>query len=109
MTSIKATCPRDGEVELTSGDVALRVCQQREALSRYEFICPVCSDEVSKPADEHIQALLISAGVAVEALDIPLEALEEHTGAPISYDDLLDFHFALERHSLLAERARLGL
>lgn len=105
MTTIKASCPTCGEVELTSGDVALRICAQRQALSRYEFICPRCFDEVRKPADEHIQSLLLSGGVRPESLDIPAEALEEHTGPAFTLDDLIDWHFYLEQHEQLVEHA----
>jgi hypothetical protein len=105
VTTIKAACPLCGEVELTAADIALRLCAQRESLSRYEFICPCCFDEVHKPAPDHIAELLIRGGVTPEQLEIPAEALEEHVGPPISYDDLLDFHMEIEHATNLAERA----
>src|SRR4051812_39463583 len=107
MTTIKAACPMCGEVELTSRDIALRICKPRQSLSRYEFICPGCSNEVTKPADEHIQSLLISGGVAPELLDIPAEAFEDHHGPAINYDDLLDFHLELEETDDLASLAQV--
>ena len=49
VTTIKASCPTCGEVELTSDDVSLMVCSQ-PTLSYYAFTCPGCLDEVRKPA-----------------------------------------------------------
>ncbi len=56
-----------------------------------------------KPADEEIVALLISGGVdARGSRHIPAEALEDHAGGAISYDELLDFALWLDRLDLLA-------
>ena len=77
-----------GEVELTSRDISLMVCNHA-ALSYYRFDCPTCRDEVQKPADDHIISLLMSGGVRAHVWEIPAEALETHSGLPLSYDDLL--------------------
>ena len=47
-------------------------------------------------------ALLISGGVAAETWQIPAEALEDHDGPALSYDDLLDLALWLEGHDHLA-------
>ncbi len=94
MTTIKASCPSCGEVELTSADVRLMVCSH-PPLSYYAFDCPGCVDEVRKPADEHVVTLLMSGGVPATVWELPAEALEPHTGPALSYDDLLDFCTAL--------------
>jgi len=90
MTTIKATCPVCGEVELTPAQVRLMVCSVSER-SYYAFDCTGCVDEVRKAADEHVVSLLIAGGVAAIQWRIPAEALEARSGAPISYDDVLDF------------------
>ena len=90
MTTIKASCPTCGEVELTPGDVTLMVCSHA-ALSYYSFTCPGCTHEVRKPADDHVVALLVSGGVPASVWEVPAEALEVKSGPPIGYDDLLDF------------------
>lgn len=99
MTTIKASCPCCGEVELTSADVRLMVCTE-PSLSYYAFDCPTCNDEVRKPADEHIVALLISGGVPPTVFEVPAEALEAKAGPALGYDDLLDFvlHLGLSDH-----------
>jgi hypothetical protein len=104
MTTIKATCPTCGEVELTADDLKLMVCNQ-SALSYYSFRCPRCVDEVRKPADDHIISLLVSGGVRATHWSIPAEALELHDGPAISYDELLDFALAIERTEYLAALA----
>jgi rRNA maturation protein Nop10 len=104
VTTIKASCPSCGEVELTSDDIRLRVCSHGQ-LSYYTFICPSCVENIRKPADDHIVSLLMSGGVEAEVWDVPAEALEPKAGAEITYDDLLDFLLQLSRDDLLAARA----
>ena len=41
MTTIKASCPTCGDVELTVGDVTVRVCAADNSGS-YAFQCPMC-------------------------------------------------------------------
>ncbi len=54
MTTIKASCPTCGEVELTPADVSLMVCSHAP-LSYYAFDLPdAAPDEVRKPADDHV-------------------------------------------------------
>ena len=104
MTTIKASCPGCGEVELTSADVTLMVCNQA-TLSYYSFGCPACQDEIRKPADDHVISLLMSGGVRAVVWELPAEALEVHTGAALTYDDLLDFALHLGVTDLLAQPA----
>lgn len=105
MTTIKASCPVCGDVELTPEQVRLVVCTV-ESLSYYAFACTTCHDEVRKPADGEVVALLVSGGVVAQRWRIPSEALEEHDGAPITYDDVLDFVLSL--HSLDCLAAAVG-
>jgi hypothetical protein len=95
MTTIKASCPICGDVELTPQQVRLIICSEIER-SYYAFICTSCHDEVRKPADEEIMALLVTGGVAAETWEIPAEALEGHAGPRIGYDDVLDFVLGLD-------------
>jgi hypothetical protein len=104
VTTIKASCPGCGEVELTSADISLRVCNHAP-LSYYSFQCPNCHDEVRKPADDHIVSLLMSGGVRAQVWEVPAEALEPKAGPSLTYDDLLDFVLQLGRDDNLSARA----
>lgn len=90
MTTIKASCPCCGDVELTPTQVRLVVCTVAD-WSYYAFTCGTCTDEVRKPAGADVVSLLQTGGVAVERWTVPAEALEEHEGRPVTYDDVLDF------------------
>lgn len=103
MTTIKASCPTCGEVELTPEDVSLMVCTHAP-LSYYAFDCHTCGGEVRKPADDHVVSLLVSGGVPATVWDVPGEFLEPKTGAALSYDDLLDFALQLGETDLLASK-----
>lgn len=96
MTTIKATCPGCGEVELTPDDIELRVCTHAPA-SYYVFGCPTCSTAIQKPADDRVIQLLISGGVRAIVWELPDEILEPHAGSKLTHDDLLDFHLLLEQ------------
>ena len=95
MTTIKATCPACGEIDLTADDILLRIGAQ-SAGNTYGFSCPNCGDFVQKPADERVVRLLLSGGVMPTLINVPAEALEVHDGPPISHDDLIAFHDLLE-------------
>ena len=101
MTTIKASCPMCADVTLTPIQIKL-VVSNRAELTNYSFSCPQCQERVTKSADDDVVALLISGGVSVERWDLPAEALEEHTGAPLTYDELLDFALLLSHDDLLA-------
>ncbi|MCA1823528.1 MAG: hypothetical protein ABR520_02585 [Mycobacteriales bacterium] len=100
MTTIKASCPECGEVELTSDDVTLMVCNHAPR-SYYRFDCPACEGEVRKPADDHVVSLLMSGGVQAVVWELPAEVLESHDGPALTYDDLLDFALQLGESDLL--------
>ncbi len=99
MTTIKATCPTCGEVDLTAEDIELRISATEDG-SEYGFECPMCVSLVWKPADARIIQLLISGGVKASVLD---EELARSDAPSFTYDDLLDFHFALESDSILEQ------
>ena len=107
MTTIKASCPSCGDVELTPPQVRLVVCSVR-AWSYYAFTCASCLDEVRKPAGRDVVALLVSGGVLAEPWTVPAEALEEHTGPTLCYDDVLDFALWLDHADLVAAAAAGG-
>lgn len=107
MTTIKASCPSCGDVELTPQQVRLVVCSVK-AWSYYAFTCTDCLDEVRKPAGRDVVALLISGGVIAEPWAVPAEVLEEHHGPVLNYDDVLDFALWLDSADLVAAAAAAG-
>lgn len=99
MATIKATCPVCGDVDLTPRQVRVRIVEAvDESLAHrtYSFDCPACRELVEKSADGEVVRLLSSAGVRVSRVPVPDEAREVHSGAPLGYDDLLDFALLLE-------------
>ena len=100
VATIRASCPTCGDVELTTRDVSVQVCSTNNQGS-YAFRCPHCRVAVSKPAEARIVDLLVSSGVRLTVWHMPAELEEERDGAPISYDDLLEFHFLLQQEGWL--------
>jgi hypothetical protein len=100
MATIRASCPDCGDVELTTADVTVRVCDDDNS-GTYAFRCPACRMMVVKPAETRTVDLLVASGVAFSTWRLPAELSEAHHGEPINHDDLLDFH------RLLADDRRL--
>ncbi len=80
--------------------MTVRVCAADNQGS-YAFRCPRCSLAVSKPADPKIVDLLVSSGVRLSVWHLPAELYEAHEGSAISYDDLLEFHYAIQQEGWL--------
>jgi hypothetical protein len=96
MATIRASCSDCGDVELTTSDVHVRVCTL-DNQGTYLFRCPSCSMTVVKPAEARTIDLLVASGVSYEAWSPPRELLEPRgTGAPITHDELIDFHHLLD-------------
>jgi hypothetical protein len=96
VTIVVASCPTCGQVQLPPEVVHLVLCTPR-ARSSYWFPCPGCREAIRKPADEHIISLLKGADVPVTLLAVPLEALEPHSGPPLTANDVLDALLELEQ------------
>lgn len=95
VATIKASCPTCGDVELTTRDVQVLLCATTNEGS-YAFRCPACRLAVSKPAEPRIVDVLVASGVRLSVWQMPAELDEVHSGAPITYDDLLEFHFEIK-------------
>lgn len=104
MTIIKASCPTCGDVELTTDQLRFVVHSVPER-SFYAFTCERCSERVTKPAGPDIIRLLTLGGVKPERIDVPEEALEAHDGAPLTWDDVLDFASLLDSELDIAAAA----
>jgi hypothetical protein len=95
-TVIKASCHECGDVELAVDDLRVRICAEDEQGS-YVFRCPTCQMSVVKPAEQRIVDLLVASGVELVQWRLPAELYERRHGAPITHDDLIDFHHLLQR------------
>jgi hypothetical protein len=98
VATIQVTCPTCGDVEVTTRDVGVLVCSTNNQTS-YSFRCPRCHLAVSKPTGSRMADLLVlvSSGMHLTVWHMPAELEEPRVGAPISYDDLLEFHFQLQQ------------
>ncbi|HKE73949.1 MAG TPA: hypothetical protein VKB57_10070 [Acidimicrobiales bacterium] len=98
-TLIRATCSDCGDVELGTRDLVVRVCEDDDS-GTYVFRCPACTHPVVRPADRPTIDLLVSSGCRLEVWQLPSELVEPRPeGAPLSYDDIIDFHHLLETES----------
>ena len=105
--TVRASCPGCGDVELTTRDVTVQMCSATEE-GTYSFVCPTCRLIVNKPAETRVIELLVSAGVRVVNWDLPAELYEPKSGPPITYDDLLAFHFELDSDNWLEQVISAG-
>lgn len=108
VATIRASCPTCGDVELTSVEVKALVCSSTNE-SSYSFQCPECLGAVVKPADARIIDLLVASGVTLHMWDLPAELDEPKEGDPITYDDLLEFHFELQQEGWFDRMAAMEM
>ena len=98
-----ARCPSCGEVRL-SGDQLWLVLTSGEAADYFAFRCPRCAGQIRCPVDAETVDVLAGL-LAVEELDVPEGALEQHRGDVLTEDDLIDFGAGLARADYLAAAA----
>lgn len=109
MTTIRATCPNCGKVEIGAAAISLEV-DGDDGLGQYRFACPNCTAEVSKQASKQSVGMLVAAGVAVQSstavgVDAPARSRDvgtDPTAVPFTLDDAIDFHFMLQDDALIA-------
>jgi hypothetical protein len=102
VTTIRASCPTCGDVELTVKDVTVRVCAA-DNRGAYSFRCPACRCMVVKDAEQRIVDLLVSSGVELHVWQLPAELFEAKLGEPLTWDDLLDLHDLLQTDGWFAQ------
>ena len=92
---VGASCPSCGRIDVAVGDITVRCCDDTVDHS-YRFRCPLCATWTVKSAAAPVVALLVRAGAQVERWRLPLELYEraDHV-APMSDDDVINFHEAL--------------
>lgn len=95
---VQARCAWCGQVEL--GPDSLRIDMGSGDAALFEFVCPLCSRLNLGAIDGTETPALLAAGAEWHRGPAPFELLEERSGPPIGWDDLLDFHQALAEHDL---------
>ncbi len=85
MTTIKTTCIRCGDVQLTPEDLALEL-DPSEEMGNYRFACPTCSTVQRRPANARVVSVLLATGVGYSIID----------PNPITEDEIGSFVAALE-------------
>lgn len=91
-----ARCPGCGEVRLT-GDQLWLVLTSGPTADYFAFRCPRCRGGVVRCPVDQGTAEVLAELLAVEELDVPGEALEQHRGDVLTEDDLIDFGAGLAR------------
>ena len=91
---VHTRCPWCGLVELLVSELTCSGAGPGEDRGLCQFTCPECSRPVFVAVSPSDVALLWTEGAGEGCL--PLELLEPHSGPPLSWDDLLDFHLALD-------------
>lgn len=95
MTLVHVRCPSCGELDIAPHTVTVTVCKNAAQLSRLWFTCPECLTCIEQAATLRVQDLLKAApGVQWSEWRAIPEALEPHSGPPISHDDILTFALA---------------
>ena len=102
MATIRASCGECGDVELTTSDVNVRICDDTKD-GTYSFRCPHCLMTVVKAAETRTIDLLVASGVVFTTWQMPAELTEPRLGEPITHDDLLDFHDLLTNDAALEQ------
>ncbi len=88
MARLRTNCPTCGVIEVPLERVRLER-DRRQGLTTYSVHCIQCDDWRLWVADNHTLAVLLEAGLR------PVEL--QPTATPLTYDDLLDLHAALEQ------------
>jgi predicted RNA-binding Zn-ribbon protein involved in translation (DUF1610 family) len=101
----EARCVWCGQIELASGGLEIHVGSETEGLA--EFRCPLCGRVNLLRLGPVDLATLMAAGVRQTRGLAPFELLEERSGPPITWDDIIDFHEAFARAEAVPELPRI--
>ena len=93
MTTIRTTCDRCGDVELTTADIGLELAPTGTTGS-YRFQCPFCTSVQRRPANNRVVSILLATGVEYEIVD---------PQAPITESEIAAFAAALDREDWFSE------
>lgn len=95
-------CHTDLQLETTA--VACFTYSTKHSADYYAFFCTGCREYNSKPADDNVVNLLMSGGVKVTLIDLPLEVIErESCTTPLVLDDVLNLVMYLRDNDVMPE------
>jgi len=89
MTTIRTTCSRCGDVELSTTDISLELAGSGDE-GTYRFACPTCSTTQHRPASHRVVSILLATGVAYEVVVDAVPITETEIGrfvAMLDQDD----------------------
>jgi hypothetical protein len=92
---VQVSCPFCGPAELPAGAVSCGVDPKDSSRGLCQFTCPSCARLVFVGTVQAAADVLLVEGARPFAGPAPFELLEAHRGAPLSWDDFLDFHLAI--------------
>lgn len=94
---ICAVCVDCGAVEIKVRDIVVRKCENPRIPDIYRIACPDCALKITCKTDSTMSAMLLRAGAQIERWAMPKELDErrDNDSAPITHDDLIEFHASL--------------
>ncbi|MFQ5554569.1 MAG: hypothetical protein ACE5GC_04265 [Acidimicrobiia bacterium] len=98
MTTIRTTCSKCGDVELTTSDICLELVAHGSTGS-YRFECPFCGVVQRRPANDRVVSILLATGVTYEVVS---------TAGPITEQEIEVFAGALDQDGWFAELVSQG-
>lgn len=98
-TLVEARCPWDGPVPVPIDEMKCAIApgDSGESAGLCSFRCPTCSREVINPVPSEGIRTLWLLGSDRATGHVPFELLEPHPSSPMSWDDILAAHEALEQ------------
>ena len=86
MTTIRTTCNRCGDIELTTADLTLELTAVGST-GQYRFECPYCDAVQRRAANQRVVSILLATGVRYELAS---------TEGPITEEEISAFASALD-------------
>jgi hypothetical protein len=90
MTTIRTTCERCGDVELTTSDISLELTGSADE-GTYRYICPSCATVQRRPASARVVSILLATGVSYEIVIASSPITETEIDAFVSLLDSDDW------------------
>ena len=94
---VQADCPTCGEVIAQASALICGVSEAEET-ALCEFPCPGCERPLLLPLAPAEVPTLVLLGARTDR-SLPFELLEAHSGPAVTWDEVLDLHFELERQA----------